>query len=229
MPTIDDVVSDADVGGVATRAQQWTDFLSTHRTVWPGSSLAADDAACPVLPCSRIAWGCLTWAHDRLLNADDDQPEALREALVATSHAATVLLPDRATRTTHGLRIAWTVLDDTHDDPALRSLGRTPNVVARTEVERLLSERAFDASPRWRTQSSIRIAGEIVSAGVQDPETFETALRNLWRGLLTDGGDLVLAEEAVTSMWVRAAQSWRLRTAAPTPPPRSPYVGRARF
>ena len=122
LPTIEHVVSDADVGGVATRAEGWTDFIDGHRTVQPGSSMAADDAACPVLPCSRIAWSCLTYAHARLLTRGGDPVDLLHDAMVASSHAVTVLVPRNPERTTYGLRIAWTVLDGTDLDPALNAL-----------------------------------------------------------------------------------------------------------
>lgn len=230
MPTIKDVVSDADVGGVATRAQQWTEFLSVHHAVAPGSSVAVDDAACPVLPCSRIAWGCLTHAHARLLATDgQDRATALEDAFVATSHAVTVLLDERPVRTVHALRIAWTVLDGRTLDPALAALGRGPNPAAVLELERLLAERGFDASPRWHVRSSVRTAGALVSTRVNDSETFETALRSLWADQLSEPRDMDAAEQAVATMWELAAQAWRRRTAAPELPPRSPFAGRARF
>lgn len=225
------MVSDAEVEGIATRAEQWNDFITSHAQVQPGSSLAADDAACPVLPCSRIAWGSLTYAHRRLvaLDSDTDHANVLREAMVATSHALTVLAPARTERTTHGLRIAWTVLHGATDDPTLIELAPVRSPIAGAEVERLLHERGFLASPRWQSSSSVRTAGAVVSAVSSDPETFELALRALWRQHLTDAGDLRVAGEAVAAMWERAAQLWRTRSAAPVIRPRAPYAGRARF
>ena len=230
MPSIVSVVSDAEVEEIATRAEQWTGFIASHSTIQPGSSLAADDAACPVLPCSRIAWGCLTFAHHRLVTAtSEDHAVALREAMVATSHALTVLAPGRTERTTYGLRIAWTVFHTTAVDPTLAALAPIRSPIAGAEMERLLRERGFEASPRWHESSSVRTAGAATSAVSSDPETFESALRALWQGHLTDPGDLQVADDAVVAMWERAAQLWRIRRAAPTLRPRSPYTGRARF
>lgn len=206
--------------------------------------MAADDAACPVLPCSRIAWSCLTYAHARLLTRGGDPVDLLHDALVASSHAVTVLVPRNPERTTYGLRIAWTVLDGTDLDPALNALelnslrlsapgpgpvGTSRNATASIEVERLLAERGFDASPRWLTRSSLRTAGALVSADVDDPETFEKSVSRLWTRDLTDSAQLDLAERAVATMWEHAAQAWRRRSAAPPLAPHSPYVGRARF
>ena len=207
--------------------------LSGTSTPETHSSLAADDAVCPVLPCSHLAWTALGHGHRALAAAAEslDSSRAisthdilvqLRLALVQTSHALTVLAPSRTSRTQYGLRLAWTALSGAGDQsPGLATLAPFVSPIAAEEVARLLVQRNFRASPRWSDASSVRIAGALVADHLPDPVLYADTARFLWNAteaetLLRD--DLVTSAEILLGALDRAVDLWATRRLAPAGP-----------
>ena len=183
----------------------------------------------PSLPCSSIAWaglGTSAQAFDRVLKMLDDRDHdtvevlaELRTSLVHASHALTVLAPARRERILYALRVVWTA----HVGPDARSESlaalapfRSPLVVR--EVENLLEERHFGASPRWNDGSSVRIAGSHMRERVADPDLHEAVVRFVWD---TSGhghalrDDVVTGVETVAGFLERALELWEVRRTAP--------------
>lgn len=212
-----------------TRRDRWRKELDGSAPPDPHSSLAADDRIFPSLPCSSIAWAGLNAsvsAFDRALillgHSEPRSVDVLRElrtALVHASHALTVLAPPRRDRVLYALRVAWTA----HSDPEPRSQSlaaltpfRSPLVVR--EVERLLAERQFSASPRWNDGSSVRVAGLHMRERAADPDLHEAVVRFVWDAsgherALSD--DVVTGAEAIAGFIDRALELWEVRRAAP--------------
>lgn len=107
---------------VREAVEKWRDLIMEPSEPAPGSSLAADDAAFPPLPCSSLAWWGITVGVEHLdaaLRLVDQQidsggpllPSAnytvLRAGMLGAAQACVLLLPTfRSERTTFGLRIA---------------------------------------------------------------------------------------------------------------------------
>lgn len=220
------------VNALRTERDRWSDTLDGPARPDEHSSLAADDTVFPSLPCSSIAWagiGAATAAFDRALKVLEDSPHdpvpvlaELRTATVHASHALTVLAPARRERILYALRIVWTA----HRGPDRRSESlealapfRSPLVVR--EVERLLEERHFGASPRWSDLSSVRIAGTYLRQRATDPDLHEATVRFLWDTPSHEHAvrdDVVTCAETVASFVDRALELWQVRRTAPRTP-----------
>lgn len=212
-----------------TRRDGWRATLDGPARPDAHSSLGADDQVFPSLPCSSIAWAGVSTAvaaYDRALkmlqDGDHDTAEVLgelRTSLVHAAHALTVLAPTRRERILYALRVAWTA----HSGPDARSESlttlapfRSPLVVR--EVENLLDERQFGASPRWNDGSSVRVAGAHMRERVTDPDLHEAIVRFLWdvgghEHALRD--DVVTCADTVAGFVERALELWDVRRTAP--------------
>lgn len=221
------------VDELRARRARWDEALGGPARPDAHSSLAADDSVFPSLPCSSIAWagiGTATSAFDRSLKMLEDSAHdgsadvlaELRTAAVHAAHALTVLAPARRERILYALRIVWTA----HRGPDERSESltalapfRSPLVVR--EVERLLDERQFGASPRWSDLSSVRIAALHLRQRAADPDLHEATVRFLWdtdshEQALRD--DVVTCAETVATFVDRALDLWQVRRTAPRTP-----------
>lgn len=219
---------DVRVDDLHSATRRWQQSLEGPETPEPHSSLASDDAACPPLPCSRIAWHSLhaaVAAFDRALDALE-APEAdgsavmdeLRTTLVHASHAVVVLALPRRERTDFAMRIAWSALDGAPDDPGIAALVAFPIPLAAREIARLLDERHFRASPRWTDRASVRVAGDHVASRVADRALFEDVVRFVWANDTTAAplrDDLVTSAESISEVVDRAVTLWRTRRLAP--------------
>lgn len=210
--------------------EQWDRVLAGTSTPEPRSSLAADDSACLVLPCSHLAWSALD--HGRralgaavaLLDSSTEAPPDelighLRSALVHASHALTLMAPGRRERTQHGMRVAWTALSGMTDkSPGIAELAPFVSPIAAAEVARQLKQRDFQASPRWTDLTSVRIAGSLLSGHVSDPQLYADSARFLWSVTADDAplrDDLVTSAESVRAALDRAVDLWATRCLAP--------------
>ncbi len=217
-----------------------SDELRSSRPVWDAvlngparpaakSSLAADDAVFPSLPCSSLAWTGIrsaATAFDTALEllGDPGEPfdtevlDHLRDALVHASHAITVLAPARARRVDHALRMAWTAYSGADGHSAsLATYAPFPVPLVVREAESLLRSRTFAATPRWTDTSSVRVAANLMMQRVADPELFEATARFLWESTpeelhLAVRDDAVTCAESVFATITHAISLWQRRS-----------------
>lgn len=233
------------LGGARARAvvsarASWQPLLDASGVPSAHSSLAADDAILPAMGCSAIAWFGLrsaASAMDRSLDLLRTSAEAnsaaalaeLRAALVHASHAVTVLAPRRSDRVTYALRIAWTAFTGEDErSPSLASLAPFSSPLVVREVETVLRERGFSATPRWSDASSVRLATGHLRSRVLDPELFEATVRFLWDGEGHDdvvADDVIACAETVAAVVERGLVLWGTRSAAAQPVQQEPEVG----
>ena len=222
--------ADLRVAVLRDATEQWDRVLAGTSTPEVRSSLAADDAACPVMPCSHLAWSALDHGrrafrravhslHSSAEPAVKDVLEELHLALVHASHALVVLAPGRRDRTQYAMRIAWTGLSGaTARSPGIAELVPFVSPIAAAEVSRLLAQRDFKASPRWSDLVSVRMAGALVAEHVADPTLYADTARFVWTASADDAplrDDLVTSAESIRGALDRGVELWSTRCLAP--------------